>query len=367
MTRLYVSATQQHDGKTTTCLGLVKAFRDAGKRVHFIKPVGQRYMEKDGFKIDEDALLMQHVFGDHLSLASMSPVAVPRGFTAEYIYHRDPSSLYEQIDRAVSEVDRDVDVTIVEGTGHAGVGSVFDCSNADVARHLGAKAVIVSGGGIGRCIDEICLNRALFEQAGVPVIGTIINKVLKPKYDKIAPVVRQGLANKGLRCFGVVPYVPELTFPTIEQIRHELDLAVLCGEDRMNVRARSVIVAAMGPVNTIGFIKNGTLVITPGDRVDNILISLAAHFVSQADAPSVSGILLSGGFIPHFTILNLLKQAAVPVLSCSDDTYSVSAKIQKFVVKIGVRDADKVQQAFDLVSEYVDTQAILKASQEPAS
>lgn len=361
MTRLYVSATQQHDGKTTTSLGLFKSFQKLGKRVHFIKPVGQRYMVKDGHKIDEDAVLMQHVFGEDVSLAAMSPVAVPRGFTAEYIFNRDPKSLYDQIDAAVAEVDRDVDVTIVEGTGHAGVGSVFDASNADVARHLGAKAIIVSGGGIGRCIDEICLNRALFEQAGVPVVGTIINKVLENKYEKINRAVRQGLKNKGLECFGVVPYVPELTYPTIGQLREELDLTVLCGEDHLENRAESVIVAAMGPVNTISFIKSGTLVITPGDRVDNILISLAAHFTSQDDAPSVSGILLSGGFIPHFTILNLLKQAGVPVLSCSEDTYSISAKIQKFVVKIGVHDADKVNQVFGLVSEYVDCEAILGA------
>ncbi|MBN2712433.1 MAG: AAA family ATPase [Planctomycetes bacterium] len=361
MTRLYIAATQQHDGKTTTSLGLIKLFTSMGKKVHFIKPVGQRYMEMDGHRIDEDAVLMQHVFGsDNISLAAMSPVAVPRGFTEEYIFNRDPKHIYDEIDRAVSEVDKDVDVTIVEGTGHAGVGSVFDASNADVAKHIGAKAIIVSGGGIGRCIDEICLNRALFEQAGVPVIGAIINKVLEAKYDKVSRAVRQGLDNKGLKCLGVIPYCQELTFPTISQLQDELSLTVLSGEDYMGMRATSVIVAAMGPVNTIGFIKKGTFVITPGDRIDNILMSVAAHLVSrEQEEAAVSGILLSGGFIPHFTILNLLKQAHVPVLSCSEDTYTISSKIQKFVVKIGVGDDDKVAKACSLIADNVDGNAIL--------
>ena len=73
-----------------------------------------------------------------------------------------PGGTLAEIDKAIAEVDRGVDLTLVEGTGHAGVGSVFDASNAQVAKRLGAKAIIVSQGGIGRCIDEICLNRALF-------------------------------------------------------------------------------------------------------------------------------------------------------------------------------------------------------------
>ncbi|MCX7935329.1 MAG: dethiobiotin synthase, partial [Planctomycetota bacterium] len=191
MPRLYVSATQQHDGKTTVSLGLYSLFRERGKRVHFIKPVGQRYLEQDGHKADEDAVLFQRLFDKEISLPAMSPVAVPRGFTEHYIFNRDRAAIYAEIDKAIATVERDTDIVLVEGTGHAGVGSVFDASNADVAKHLQASALIISQGGIGRCIDEICLNRALFERAGVPLLGAVINKVLPQKYDKIDRAVRQ--------------------------------------------------------------------------------------------------------------------------------------------------------------------------------
>ncbi len=61
------------------------------------------------------------------------------------------------------------DFVIIEGTGHAGVGSVFDLSNAAVAKVLKSKVIIVSRAGIGRPIDEIAMNLALFEKYGVEV------------------------------------------------------------------------------------------------------------------------------------------------------------------------------------------------------
>ena len=57
--RLFVAATNQNDGKTTSSLGFVMGFSGIAKSVGFIKPVGQRYViTKDGSKIDEDAGLI---------------------------------------------------------------------------------------------------------------------------------------------------------------------------------------------------------------------------------------------------------------------------------------------------------------------
>ena len=64
---------------------------------------------------------------------------------------------------------RDHDVLLIEGTGHAGVGAVIGLSNAAVAAELGAPAIIVSEGGVGRPIDEIVLNASLFAKQGVHV------------------------------------------------------------------------------------------------------------------------------------------------------------------------------------------------------
>lgn len=362
MPRLFISATRQNVGKTTTSLGLYALFHSRGNHVHFIKPVGQRYVQHEGGMADEDAVLMREVFERDMPLQHMSPVTIPRGFTSKYVFERDREGIYRAIDEAMEQIDRGADITLVEGTGHAGVGSVIDASNADVARHLGAKAIIIAGGGVGSAIDEICLNKALFDLAGVPVIGAVVNKVHPDRVEDVGRAVRQGLANKGIRCLAVMPHNRDLTLPTVGQLTRELKLKVLAGGDYLGNRVHKTIVAAMTPPNFIHFIRDGTFVITPGDRIDNILVSIATHLVGQAKKTGrVAGILLTGGIEPDETMMGLLHDSHVPILMTDADTYQISAAVEKLVVKIGPEDRDKVQMASEMVAKYMDYQPILDA------
>ena len=52
--RVFIAATRQNDGKTTTSLGLLSALQKHYPRVGYIKPVGQRFVEIEEQKIDED-------------------------------------------------------------------------------------------------------------------------------------------------------------------------------------------------------------------------------------------------------------------------------------------------------------------------
>src|SRR6187551_3232462 len=176
MRQLYLAATGQNRGKTTASLGLLDGFLRRGLKAGFMKPVGQRTVIDDGVPADEDAVLMRDVFDLPEPYAVMSPVHIPRGFTKAYIAGEVVEDLGKRICDAHATF-ADHDVLLVEGTGHAGVGAVIGLSNAAVARLLGTPAVIVSEGGVGRPIDEIVLNAALFERSGVKVAGAIVNKV----------------------------------------------------------------------------------------------------------------------------------------------------------------------------------------------
>jgi hypothetical protein len=109
---------------------------------------------------------------------------VERGFTEQFIRNPRKERLTNQIKECFSRVAKDKDLVVIEETGHAAVGSVFDHSNAFVAKILGAKAILISSGGIGRPIDEIMLNKSLFEKEGIELLGVIINKVLPEKFFK---------------------------------------------------------------------------------------------------------------------------------------------------------------------------------------
>ena len=155
--RLFIAATRQNDGKTTTSLGLLSALSRDFPRIGYIKPVGQRFVEIDEQQIDEDTVLMDHVYHLNCPLLDMSPIAVEPDFTRKYLQASNNDVLVRKIQKAFDRVAWEKDFVLCEGTGHAGVGSVFDLSNAQVAKTLNAKVVIVTQGVVG--FSRTCLTK----------------------------------------------------------------------------------------------------------------------------------------------------------------------------------------------------------------
>jgi BioD-like phosphotransacetylase family protein len=361
MKKIFIAATKQNDGKTTASLGLIYNFQERFKKVGFIKPIGQRYLQEEGVKIDEDSVLIEEVCGIRCGrLKDMSPIAVEKGFTEKYIAYPEPKSIATQIKGAFKKVSLGQDLVIIEGTGHAGVGSVFDYSNAVVARLLGSKVIIISSGGIGRPIDEIVLNKALFDREGVKVLGVIINKVLPQKFDKINRLVRMGLKRKGIDVLGVLPYDPMLASFTFEQIIEETGFELLCGKEYMDKFISQVVVGAMHPDDAAKYISDNSLLITPGDREDMIIRALECFRKDDPKMLKVTGIILTGGFSSSESIRGQLLKAKIPVLIAGQDTYTAASLIHDMTVKIRPRDNLKIKRIVSLVKEHVDLEAILK-------
>jgi len=346
---IFLSSVHQDAGKTTVSLGLYYMFQKKKIKTAFMKPIGQQYVNVGDLKIDKDSYLIGKVFHCGRRLKEMSPVTIGRGYTEKYIENPHKDRLGKSIENAFRSLIKRRGAIIVEGTGHAGVGSVIDFSNADVAALLGSKVIIISEGGIGKSIDEIILNKALFDLKGVEVIGVIVNKVLPGKYNKIKKILGKGLKNKGIKLLGVIPVDPILSAPTVEQVKNRLGLKLLCGQMSISRRVQHNIVAAMEPHNMIHYIQEGTLVLTSGDRVDNILVAVSLHLANLEKSYKISGIILTGGLMPNPKIVELLKKSKIPVLISSDDTYTIAAKIEHLVCKIQRTDDDKIREATRLV------------------
>ncbi len=357
---IFLSSIHQNAGKTTLALGLYKFFRERRLNTAFMKPVGQKLVTVNKQFVDKDSYLIGEVYRCYQRYKEMSPITLERGFTERYIFNPQKNVLRDAIVKSFTNLTKGKDAIIVEGTGHAGVGSVIDFSNADVAHLLGSKVIIISQGGIGRSIDEIMLNKALFDLKGVPVLGVIVNKVLTEKYEKVRRALAQGLKNKGITLLGVIPMDPILSSPTLRQVMNQLGLELLCGKDSVEAHVKSTIVAAMEPQNMMTYLRDGVLVITSGDRIDNILVSISSHLIRREKRLTVAGIILTGGMIPDRKIIDLLKRSRIPVLLSPDDTYTVAGKVESLICKIEKTDKDKILEAGRLVKEHVDVQAILK-------
>jgi BioD-like phosphotransacetylase family protein len=357
--RVFIAATRQNEGKTTVSLGLIAALQPHFPLIGYIKPVGQRFVEIEEQKIDEDIVLMDAVYRLNCPLVDMSPIAVEPAFTRKYLESANNEALVKRIQDAFDRVAWEKDFVLCEGSGHAGVGSVFDLSNAQVAKTLGCKVIIVTSGGIGRPIDEVCLNQALFEKEGVEIIGVIINKVLEEKIPEITRFVGRGLKRKGLELLGVIPHEQILCNPTVDLIREELRAELLNQPPTLETPVSDVVVGAMGAHNVMGFFKRGVLLITPGDRED-ILLAAGATMSPHSDE-KMAGIVLTGGIRPGDNVLKALQSLPVPVLLAKADSYQVASKVHNLTVKTRPTDAEKISLIRDIVAKTVNIEKIIQS------
>jgi BioD-like phosphotransacetylase family protein len=364
MRHLYLAATGQNRGKTTVSLGVMDGFGRRGLSTGFIKPVGQRTVIEEGVPADEDAVLMKAVFGLHEPLRQMSPVHIPRGFTQAYIDGRVVEDLPRRIQEAHAAFARDRDMLLIEGTGHAGVGAVIGLSNAVVARLLGAPAVIVSEGGVGRPIDEIVLNKALFEREGVRVAGAIVNKVDLLAKPDLARTLDRGLERHGIPLLGVLPYRPILSNPTLAMVLEGIRGETIHPGPDLDQVIGGISIGAMEPEHMLQRIGPRALVIVPGDREDVIGAIVQAHRIGSPAGGDALGLVLTGGYRPRRTVIDAIRYADIFATIVDEDTYQVASEVHDLLVKTHAADREKIEEIKALVWEYLFIDRISEVATE---
>ena len=381
MRQLYLAATGQNRGKTTAALGLFEGFIRRGLDAGFMKPVGQRTVIDQGEPADEDAVLMRTTFDLHEPYSVLSPVHIPRGFTKAYIAGDVVEDLGAKIARAHGTFNGH-DVLLIEGTGHAGVGAVIGLSNAVVAAKLGAPAIIVSEGGVGRPIDEIVLNASLFARHGVPVAGAIVNKVDVEAQPGIQKVLEGGLAPYDIPLLGILPVRPILSNPTLEMILEGVHGETLHPGPDLERVIDGVAIGAMEPGHMLERVGPKTLVIVPGDREDVILTLTTAHLMGgprtatteELTRPSLElddghagaaiGLVLTGGYRPRKAVVEAIRRADLFATLVPNDTYTVASEVHDLLVKTHAADLEKIELIKELVAKNLDIDRILAVATE---
>lgn len=357
---IYVAATRQNDGKTAVSLGLSKVLQPHFENMGYMKPVGQHYQVVSKKRIDKDAVLMNRIFNFNSPLENISPVAIPRGFTEKYILNRNHKELVKKIKTSYAKLQKQHDFVVIEGTGHAGVGSVFDLSNAHVAKLLGAKVILVSSGGIGRPIDEIMLNYPTFQAQGVEVMGVIINKVRQDKYKRIKRIVTKGLKQKGLEVLGVIPFENVLSNPSVSELIDDLGGELICGEGGLHRQVENFVIGDMVPYEASSYLSGGSLLIVPGNREGLIFAALSDWVLGVGTNYLISGIVATSGKRPDQKVIDVINKINIPLIVVKEDSFTTACRIDRAIFKVRAEDQEKIHKTEALVQEYVDIDRILK-------
>ena len=362
--RLFIAATEQNTGKTTTAIGLYSILRERFGRIGFIKPVGQRFTRVEGKRIDEDSVLIRDTFDTQIPIEDMSPIAVEPDFTRRYINQSNHEALVKRVRHSFDRACWEKDFAIIEGTGHAGVGSTFDLSNATVARLLCSKVLLITPGGIGRPIDEAALNKSLFDREGVEVVGVVMNKVRPDKIDTITDFASRGFERLGLELLGVIPRETMLAEPTLNEICENIRGKFLCNEALGRRRSQRVVIGAVSSANLFLNLAVGTLLIVPGDREDVVLSALSRSM--EPEGAPLAGMVVSDDLCPQGRLLELMRQSSLPVVLSPMDSYKIAQRIHSMTVKTLPGDVQKIERIQDLISRHVDVPRLLEKVGLPA-
>jgi len=213
--------------------------------------------------------------------------------------------------------------------------------------------LLVTPGGIGRPIDEAALNKALFDRAGIEVIGVVMNKVIPNKLEEIAEVACKGFKRIGLELLGMIPRVEMLAVPTMEQVRETLRGEVLYGAQHLDRHVGRVVIGAMSAANAREQFTPETLLVIPGDRENILMMALQG-------AAGLGGVVLSDGLHPPKEITRLMEKAELPVILASGDCYQIASRVHSMTVKTLPSDYPKIARIQEEIGSRLDVKRILE-------
>jgi len=225
---IYIAGSDMNAGKTTLSLGLISWLEEHHEGgASFMKPLGQKTTLVDGEPVGEDTFLVNTSLGLDIPLEYTAPFAMSSGISERFLSEGHPSDMEKKILNAYRYLRSVSDMVVVEGTGHPGVGSVFNLCNAGVASLLNIPVLLVLDAGIGKTIDSYTLCSSLFHDRDIPLIGVVINKVLKSKMEKVRKYLDPWFSERGIPVFGYIPYEKSFAKPSLGMLGRELGVETL--------------------------------------------------------------------------------------------------------------------------------------------
>ena len=351
--KIFIAATGQNCGKTTTSLSLVHLARKKYGRVGFIKPLGPKPDMYRGVALDKDAALMARVFARDLIV--MSPVVVYPETTRKVLDGEiDPADLERRILQAYEKLERECDFIIIEGSGHPGVGSVLGLSNARIARLLDAPVLMVTGGGVGSVVDGIYPHLALFEKEGVQVRALLANKLIPEKRNQVLHYLERAFTGEPFKVIGGFDYQPTLADPTLSRISKLLGLPLKGNRREAKRIIHNVQIGAASTQRVVEMLRESSLLIVTSSR-DELLVTMANLYQMPEYRSQLVGLVIPG-IIP-VSVINqrIIEQSNIPYLRThKHSTAELYRLITEDVSKITHEDTEKLALIRSLAESRLD-------------
>jgi len=348
---LYIASTEPRSSKSLAALGVMELLSRRIQKLGFFRPV-----IRAGDEPDNDIELVRRRYG--LPFPYESAYAATHEEARHLTASGRMDELLENILAKYKALERQCDFVVCEGTDFTGVAAAFEFDfNAQVANHLSCPVLIVASGRYKTAeevFEFVHAAREAFVDEGCQIAATVVNRM----ESEVVDMVRQRFdaAWSFEDPIFVLPQVEILNKPTVGEIAKELGGRPLHRvEDQMKREVREYKVAAMHLPNFLDHVQEGTLVITPGDRADIVLGSLATVF--SDNYPIIAGIVLTGGLELAPQLQQMIEgfgRSVVPVISVPTDTFETATRIDDVNALITPDNDRKIAAALGVFESNVD-------------
>jgi phosphate acetyltransferase len=355
---IFISSAEPYSGKSLVTIGVFEAILRRTPKVAFFKPI-IRNPKKKGDQ-DKNIELIRTRY------------ELPQSYEESYAFYRNDvqellgkgkyNEFIEQVLVKYKNLEENNDFVICEGSDYIGEGSFFEFDiNGLIAKNLGLPTLII-GQGNGRALNEIFnpVQMAIeaFQEQDTKVIGVIINRVREDRVDEIKAALYDLPINSGFH--SVIPANDILSSPTLREVAEQLNAKVLFGDKNLDNLATGFQSVAMMLSNYLKVMKDGSVAITPADRIDIIMGALEAN--RSKNFPHISGMILTGNFDPPDTVMQILAglPEIFPILSVETYTFQTSINAGNIVSTITAASERKINLALTLFEKHFDQEGFSK-------
>ncbi len=355
---LYIAPAGPATGKSAMALGLLDAMSRRVGRVGLFRPL-VRSMQDDPL-----ISLMRSRFP---RLVSADDPAACCGVVYDDMHAGHDPAIHTIVERFRS-LARRCDVVLCVGTDYTDVGAPTELAcNGELALNLGSPVLLMVSGRERSPQETMKATHLAFEllhEQGCEVLGAVASRVAPEHVDALrteaAHHLQAACTHGHVSQLDVLPELPLLSAPTFGAMLAACDGSMVLGDqDDAAAEVLDVVVAAMTLPNALEYLREGSLVIMPGDRQDMLVGVLAAN--TAYTYPNLSGVLLTGGMTPVPSIRRLIDGLAseLPVGVTPLNTFDAAGVAGRVTGALTDGSPRRVKAALDLFARHIDGSRLL--------
>lgn len=364
---VYVASVEGHTAKSVLALGMIKALQGSNLRVGIFRSVTPNAENDHVLKLLLSQLAEETSYGDSIGVSYKE-------------VHESPERALSKIITRYRAQAKKFDAMVVIGSDYKDVVGTTELSfNAKVAANIAAPVVMVLSGrqaystsehlgqAAARSVSDLAqmaeLSLSEMKNENASLLAIAVNRAEPSDTQQIHDSLKSLVAPE--TPVWVLPEDKLLVAPRLRQIQEAVGGKLLFGEPaRLETETLDVVVAAMSAEHVLERLKDRAVVVTPGDRTDVIVPLIMAD---QAETfPTLSGIILNGGFELPTEIQKLIKgmNASIPIISCDSGSFDTTMQVVQTRALLTADDKVKLARANGLITNSLDLLQVARVIDE---